>query len=173
MPVAEKIAESLIGGNAARAVADVFRTMLGHSVAPVGGVAAPWPADRAILDPGVQAMVGQVGLVGEINGFARLYFEETFARECIGRMLGVEAGELAALGPEAINDAVGELANMTIGSFKNGLCDAGHPCKLTIPSVLRVSDFAVADLPRWATRYVYVFEANGRRIVLDVLLKLE
>ena len=173
MPVAEKITEALVGDHAARAVADVFRTMLGYAVAPAGDLVSTWPAGRAVLDPGVQAMVGQVGLVGAVNGFARLYFEETFARECIGRMLGVEAGELAALGPETIYDAVGELANMTIGSFKNGLCDAGHPCKLTIPSVLRVSDFAVADLPRWATRYVHVFDSNGRRVVLDVLLKLE
>jgi len=69
-----------------------------------------------------------------------------------------------------INDAIGEMTNMTVGSFKNGLCDAGFPCKLTIPSILRGSNFCIEPISS-AQRFIYGFESAGHRIVTDILLK--
>ena len=80
--------------------------------------------------------------------------------------------ELAEAGAESVNDAIGELTNMVVGVFKNGLCDAGFPCKLTIPSILRGSNFSVESIGS-AQRHIYSFECRGHRIVADILLKSE
>jgi len=166
MPALETpITESLIGEHLTRAMTAVFKIMLGCSIVPAIGEAA--------AAPGISMVVGQVGLVGQVSGFTYIHLEDAFARECAGSMLGLDARELAALGTDAVMDAIGELANMTAGSFKNGLCDLGLPCKLTLPSVLRVCDFTVVASPRWAHRYHYRFDSHGHRVVVDVLMKVE
>jgi chemotaxis protein CheX len=168
MPAVDtSITEALIGEHLTRAVTAVFKIMLGRSIVPEG-------AERAAENAtGVQVIVGQVGLVGQVNGFAYLHIEDAFAKECAASMLGLDARELATLGSDAVKDAIGELANMTAGSFKNGLCDIGLPCKLTLPSVLRACDFTVVASPRWAHRYHYRFDSHGHRVVVDVLMKVE
>jgi chemotaxis protein CheX len=85
-------------------------------------------------------------------------------------MLGMTEAELDAAGDEVINDAIGELTNMTVGTFKNGLCDVGYPCKLTIPSILRGTNFSIEPISS-AIRYVYYFEYEKHRLVADILLK--
>jgi chemotaxis protein CheX len=79
--------------------------------------------------------------------------------------------ELDEAGDEVINDAIGELTNMTVGGFKNALCDAGFPCKLTIPSILRGSNFSVEPIST-ASRYIFSFDCTGHKVVADILLKV-
>jgi CheY-specific phosphatase CheX len=50
-------------------------------------------------------------------------------------MLGTPEAELG--GNEMVNDVIGELLNMIVGSVKSRLCDSGVLCVLTIPSVMR------------------------------------
>jgi len=63
------------------------------------------------------------------------------------------------------------LKYMTVGSFKNGLCDAGYPCKLTIPSILRGSNFSIEPVST-AVRHTYTFDLDGKKVVADILLKI-
>jgi chemotaxis protein CheX len=170
MPAAEtSLTETLIGEHLTRAVTDVFKIMLGRSVVPER-VAAD---SRGAAEEGMMVIVGQVGLVGLVSGFTYLHLEDAFAKECAASMLGLDARELAVLGADAVKDAIGELANMTAGSFKNGLCDIGLPCKLTLPSVLRACDFTVVASSRWAHRYHYRFDSHGHRVSVDVLMKVD
>jgi chemotaxis protein CheX len=129
MAAIEQIAESLIRENIIRAVGDVFKTMLGQSVQfrAVESIAAPQSGST------LQHVVGTVGFIGDINGLIYLYIDEEFAGKCTREMLGMTDQEFAENGSESVNDAIGEITNMVVGSFKNGLCDAGYPCKLTIP----------------------------------------
>ena len=85
-------------------------------------------------------------------------------------LLAMAEAEVDEAGDEVINDAIGELTNMSVGSFKNGLCDAGYPCKLTIPSILRGSNFCVEPISS-AERYIYRFTCGEHRVVTDILLK--
>ena len=80
--------------------------------------------------------------------------------------------EVAGLGDDAVNDAIGELTNMIVGSFKNGLCDAGYSCKLTIPSILRGRNFCIEPIGS-AERNVYSFDCGGHRLVADILMKVD
>lgn len=166
MPALARISESMVSSNIQRAIADVFKTMLGRSIVGVASGPNSLPLAGKVV-------VGQVGFVGDFNGFTYLYFDEDFAKECVSSMLGMDAREIDGLGNDAVKDAIGELTNMTVGSFKNGLCDAGFTCKLTIPSLVSARDFVVMAPPRWATRYVYLFNSNGHRVVAEVLLKSE
>jgi chemotaxis protein CheX len=169
MPATQTIAESLIRENIVRAVGDVFKTMLGYEavLAPVEtGTRPPAPPEST------PQVVGTVGFIGDANGLIYLYLEEAFAVRCTADMLGFTDEELAGAEADSVNDAIGELTNMVVGSFKNGLCDAGYPCKLTIPSILRGRSFCVEPMSS-AQRHVYSFECRGRRISADILLKYE
>jgi chemotaxis protein CheX len=131
-----------------------------------GRFAAPSPA----AVPAITQVVGSVGFFGELNGVIYLCFEEVFARLCTGNMLGLDAAELLATGEEPVNDAIGEITNMVVGAFKNGLCDAGFPCKLTIPTVLRGSNVSIGPISS-VRRHTFGFESAGHLIVADILMK--
>jgi len=177
MPAAtQEISEPLIRDNINRAVCDVFKTML-HRTASLGSAHTATAADpHPIAAHGEELsahpqVVGTVGFLGEVNGLIYLYFDGAFAKYCTGHMLGMTDAEVDEAGEEVINDAIGEITNMTVGSFKNGLSDQGYPCKLTIPSILRGRNFSVEPISD-SQRFIYVFETEGQRLVADILLKV-
>lgn len=176
MPALQEISENLIREHITRAVSDVFNTMVGQPPALCGdfhqGQGDAWPPTH--IDPDIVAnpqVVGTVGFIGDVNGLIYLYFDQDFAIRCTCQMLGMTAAEVEEAGDEVVNDAIGELTNMSVGSFKNGLCDAGYPCKLTIPSILRGSNFSIEPISS-AQRHIYRFESGGARLVADILMKV-
>jgi chemotaxis protein CheX len=175
MPATQEISESLIRENIKRAVADVFKTMLGRP-AELCVVSQPadgnWsPVVQMEGDGSLPQVIGTVGFLGDANGLIYFYLDLPFARLVTCHMLGMTEAELEAAGEEVINDAIGELTNMTVGSFKNGISDAGFPCKLTIPTILRGSNFTIEPIAD-VQRYVYKFKSAGQHIVTDVMLKV-
>ena len=166
MPAVEEISESMIRENIARAVAAVFKTMLGRPVMPA-------PEEPAAAGPAAATpqIVGTVGFLGEVNGLIYIHLDQAFAAWCTGQILGMAPGELLAAGDDPVNDAIGELTNMVVGGFKNALCDAGYPCKLTIPSILRGSNFCIQPT-RSAHRRRYRFACGDQFLVADILLKV-
>ena len=167
---AASITEAMIREYINRAVKDVFKTMVGreptaHHQPEIPGARASLPVDNHRPQ-----VVGTVGFIGDCNGLIYLHLDLAFARLCTCHMLGMSEGELEMSGDEVINDAIGELTNMTVGSFKNGLCDAGYPCKLTIPSILRGTNFSIEPISS-AVRHVYTFDCAEHRVVADILMK--
>jgi len=167
MPAVEEISESLIRENITRAVADVFKTMMGRSAAPKA--AGPGAAPET---PGISPaqVVGTVGFIGDVNGLVYLYLDESFANQCTSQILGMSPFELQTRGEGIVNDAIGELTNMVVGSFKNALCDAGYPCKLTIPSIMRGRNFCIQST-RMAERRSYRFTSGGHDVVTDIIIR--
>ncbi|HWA87260.1 MAG TPA: chemotaxis protein CheX [Opitutus sp.] len=167
MSTIQEITESIIRENISRAVGDVFKTMLGRTCTLMAETKSPFSG--ASLQAG-QCVVGTVGFIGELNGLIYLYFDTGFARLCAAQLLGMAEAEVDAAGDEVVNDAIGEITNMTVGSFKNSLCDAGYPCRLTIPSILRGTNFSVEPISS-TTSYVFKFECTGHRLIADILIK--
>jgi chemotaxis protein CheX len=173
MPTIDQISESLFRETISRAVQDVFKTMLGKtatletSAGSVVADGAPWEHPVQISG---QQVVGTVGFIGDISGLIYLYLEAAFANDVASHMLGMTAAELEEAGDEVVNDAVGELTNMTVGTFKNQLADKGFPCKLTIPSILRGSNFSIEPISS-ATRRIYRFHIGEHQLVADLLMK--
>jgi chemotaxis protein CheX len=171
MSVTLEITENLIRDHVTRAVAEVFGTMLGRGVRlAAAATQSPDLVPGAGPEATVPQVVGTVGFVGDSNGLIYLYFPMPFAHLVSCHLLGMTEEELVAAGDETVNDAVGELTNMSVGSFKNGLADAGCECRLTIPSILRGSNFSIESIND-SRRYVYAFECEGHRIVADILLE--
>lgn len=168
MPATEEISEPIIRENIVRAVGDVFTTMLRRPARFVGSETDAAAEPRAAAS-GSQ-IVGTVGFIGELCGLIYVYFDLEFATQCTGLMLGMSDGELKAGGDDVVNDAIGELTNMVVGSFKNALCDSGYPCKLTIPSILRGRNFSIGTMSS-AQRRIYRFDCGGHPITTDILVK--
>jgi len=174
MPTIDQISESVFRETINRAVQDVFKTMLGKTatlsetsdVATADG--SPWKHPVQIDG---QQVVGTVGFIGDISGLIYLYLDAKFADEVAGHMLGMTLAELQEAGDEVVNDAVGELTNMTVGTFKNQLADKGFPCRLTIPSILRGSNFSIEPISS-ATRRIYRFHVDKHNLVADLLMKM-
>lgn len=172
MPATQQISETLIRDNITYAVSNVFKTMLGQQTSLVEKSPLPVTAvadAKAVHTPQV---VGMVGFLGEANGLIYLYMDQVFARMCTCNLLGMTEAEVEESGDETVNDAIGELTNMTVGSFKNGLCDAGYPCTLTIPSILRGSNFSIEPVSS-AHRFVFSFNCADHRVTADILLKAD
>ncbi len=175
MPATQEITEGLIRENINRAVSDVFKTMLARDAKLAPATSAPkgepWPPMRSSSEGARPHVVGTVGFIGDVNGLIYVYLDLAFARLATCHLLGMTEAELEEAGDEVINDAIGELTNMTVGGFKNSLCDAGYPCKLTIPSILRGSNFCIEPISS-ATRHTYYFDCAGHRVVTDILMKI-
>lgn len=172
MPAIQDISDSIFEETVTRAVKEVFSTMLGKPALyvphPSGGNQDAPPEELNLATPHV---VGTVGFIGSLNGLIYLYMDVNFANECAGNMLGMNAAEIAEGGDEMVNDAIGELTNMTVGTFKNQLSDRGFPCKLTIPSILRGSHFSIEPISS-AIRRIYTYDIGGRKLTADLLMQI-
>jgi len=120
-----------------------------------------WRSDPAII-------AGNVGFTGEVNGVVYVYFQTQFADRLAVRMLGLEPAD--PLEPELVNDVVGELSNMIVGSTKSRLCDLGQTCVLTIPSVVRGQQVGVASVGTAKSRLLTI-DCGGECIFVKILLK--
>jgi chemotaxis protein CheX len=168
------ITEPSIRDHVTRAIKEVFSTMLSQHVQLVDPTRTAgdyqWPPVAGKHVQHEPYVVGTVGFIGGINGLMYLYLPEKFACFVTSHMLGMNESEVMAEGDEVVNDAIGELTNMTVGVFKNALFDAGLSCRLTIPSILRGSNFSIQPISS-ADRFIFYFDCAGHRLVADILMK--
>jgi chemotaxis protein CheX len=174
MSVQQPITEALVREYIDHSISDVFQTMLSTMTVLVKSTPQageePWPPLHAGKEGSKPHVVGTVGFTGDVNGVVYLYLENEFARKCTRQLLGLTDREIDEQGDEVVNDAIAELTNMSVGGFKNALCDAGHPCLLTIPSIVRGTNFCVE--PTSSTkRHIFHFDCSGHRLVADIHIK--
>jgi chemotaxis protein CheX len=115
---------------------------------------------------------GSVGFEGEINGVVYLCITDDFARHAAAEILGMTPSEVTLSGDEVVRDVIGEITNMTVGGFKNALCDIGFPCKLTLPTVVRGDGMHIVSL-KGVTRHIFQFDCANHRLVADIQLRNE
>ena len=100
-----------------------------------------------------------------------LYMETDLAAQIAAGITGMSTAEvLAPDNTEIVKDVVGEITNMTVGTFKNGICDLGFQCKVTLPTVLRGSQLQVETVSG-AQRWTFDFEVMGRPLVADLFIQ--
>ena len=83
-----------------------------------------------------------VGLAGQLCGVLNVRCDAKAAALIAARMLGLE---LDKVGPE-ISDALGEVANMIAGNFKNKVTGLAEGCMLSPPTVVTGSDYSMHSL---------------------------
>ncbi len=157
-------------------VEKLFSTMLSSQATfnhSVGGEINSESSDTP-FNTGKPMIVSMVGFIGVANGVVYIYMEEDLAKDLTCDFLGMEQEEFAIFDAdekqETINDALGELANMIVGNFKNMWCDEGYQCKLTIPSIVRGRNFAI-ETTSSVLRHAYHFDVAGSTLVADLILK--
>ena len=170
MPSVTPISDTVLRDLINKAMSDVLNTMLSMD-SKQAWVSDDHPGeDPPPMAANAPQVVGAVGFIGDVNGLIYLHLEDGFAKAVTCKLLGLEPSDVEAESDEVVNDAVGELTNMTVGGFKNALCDLGLPCKLTIPSILRGSNFSIEPVAD-AMRHIYQFEVDGHRMTADLLMK--
>lgn len=162
------ITDQVIQDCIVKAVQSVFRTMMGQEASFMTQV----PAEPTTIPLLPSQIIGSVGFIGGANGLIYLCLSEDFAKIASGKILGMSHAEVEMHGAEVVHDAIGEITNMTVGGFKNTLCDLGFPCKLTLPAIVRGNNLSIASI-KSATRYVFHFDASGHRIVADIQIKID
>lgn len=114
-------------------------------------------------------VVAAVGFCGELDGVAYLYFTETLAESVTCGFLGMEMEDVRG-NHEVVNDALGEVANMTIGTIKNTLSQFGYECRLTVPSIVRGSNFTIQS-SSGVHRQRFEFSLYQDTLLVDMMFK--
>ena len=86
-------------------------------------------------------LTAMVGLAGSYSGLVSIHVPWPLAISFTSQMLGMEATEI----DDDVNDAMGEIANMIAGSFKQHLSKGGSDIQLSTPSVVNGSDYTVTS----------------------------
>ena len=156
------------------AVEKFFSTMLAETVTLKETLACGDPSKEssqpAALETDEPIIASAVGYIGDVNGVVYLYLSESLAKKVTGQFLGLSESEIEAEGIETVNDALGEVSNMVVGTFKNSMCDKGHNCRLTIPSIMRGKHFAIQTTSS-VNRTIIRFDAFGTTFATDLLMK--
>ena len=144
-----------------QAVTDVFGTLLSMEARGV-----PMTSESMGDEPHV---AGSVGFIGDLTGVVYIYCSAAFARHVTATALQMAVDEID--GEEMINDSMGELANMVVGSLKSKLVEKGRSCILTIPSIVRGSHFSI-EATSTTTRRVACFRCQDKaNVVVEILIK--
>jgi len=145
-----------------RYVPEVLQTMAGMTAVPGPGQPnAPQPAT-------LTGVTGSIGLSGKVHGVVYTAFAEELAQLVAEKILGGPASS------QDVSDVVAELTNMITGNLKSQLCDRGHNCSLSIPSVVRGEHISVsAKTASISIRNDYHFEGCPEPLVLQIFAVLE
>ena len=165
------IPEEELVGMMMSSVTDVFSTMLSLQV-DLDKHESSMPTEEhvtpAYSSGGGEMIAANIGFSGKIYGMVYLCMDASLAKALTKQMLGMD--DVDDNDHETINDALGELANMTVGGFKNQLSHKGYSCQLTIPSILRGSGFTVESTSQ-SQRETFVFDTEGQRFVADLFIR--
>lgn len=86
-------------------------------------------------------VTAMVGLAGGFSGMVSIHAPLTVALQVTSGMLGMEVAEL----DDDVRDAMGEIANMIAGSCKLHLSRGGADLRISTPSVVTGSEYAIAS----------------------------
>ena len=142
------------------AIKEVFATMFSMEVVlPDGKLQAVDEGDR---------IVGSVSFAGDVMGNVNIHVNDNFARLMTANMLDMAVDEIE--GEEEVHDVIGELCNMIGGDLKSRLCDAGMPCKLSIPSIASGNRFMI-ESRGWARKERLGLQHQEHTALVEVYIK--
>jgi chemotaxis protein CheX len=101
---------------------EIFRNMFNEESCLI-------PREQVSAEIGMSAIIG---FAGNLSGVLSLHFSRSSASKIASALLGMEIAE----GDEMIRDAMGEMANMVAGGFKNRVSGNVETLKISIPSVI-------------------------------------
>jgi chemotaxis protein CheX len=109
---------------------------------------------------------GVIGLSGEAEGSVVVTFYWELAQQVISRIMGVTPNEI---GPELLNDGVGEIINMISGSAKRYLADTPFYFQLSLPTVVLGWQHEIGH-PENSTVAVLLFDVEDKSFAVQISL---
>jgi chemotaxis protein CheX len=88
-----------------------------------------------------ECLTAMVGLAGSYSGLVSIHVPWPLALAFTSQMLGMEVTEI----DDDVTDAMGEIANMIAGSFKQHLSKGGGDIQLSTPSVVTGADYTISN----------------------------
>ena len=134
------------------AAREVFELMLG----------CPLTAGETSAEANLD-ITSMVGLAGMLCGVLSVQCDGKSAALMASKMLGIAVDQVGA----EMSDALGEIANMVAGNFKNKISGLGDGCMLSPPTVITGSDYSMyslADSPAVELRLLF----ESRPIVISL-----
>ncbi|HEY1265162.1 MAG TPA: chemotaxis protein CheX [Terriglobales bacterium] len=136
------------------AVREVFEIMLGSALEPLTD---PNPVNCEFT--------AMVGLAGQLCGVVTMRCTAQSAILMTSRMLNVDPKEAE----KQVWDALGEIANMIAGNFKNKLTGMGSGCMLSVPTVISGGDYSFHSLADAGPMEVmFLFERAPVVVALEI-----
>lgn len=152
-------------------IQQVFSTMLSLDVSPESTDVLKGIENLSSFFEGKEELVvSMIGFVGETSCVVYLHIPASLMRVWAGAFLGMDEAEMDAEGPGTMDDALGEISNMAIGSFKNKLCDSGYDCRLTLPSIIKGTNFTI-EINSSVARYTCPYKCGDRMFFVDLVFK--
>jgi CheY-specific phosphatase CheX len=136
-----------------RLSADIWGSVLGLDVVPDAA---------ARLDPDARTVTGSVHITGAWTGSVTVQCAGALAVRATALMFGMEEDEVGA---DEVDDALGEVTNMTGGSYKSLLAGT---CALSLPMVVRGRDCSVT-VPGSTPVHEVLLSCDGEALVVCVL----
>jgi chemotaxis protein CheX len=136
------------------AVREVFEIMLACKLDPLVN-----------LDPTPLEFTAMVGLAGQLCGVITMRSTAKSAVLMASKMLGVDPKDA----DQQTWDAMGEVANMIAGNFKNKLTGLGDKCMLSVPTVITGGDYTFHSLAdAGPLEVMFLFEGAPVLVSLEV-----
>lgn len=137
---------------------EAFDMMIGKSVAHHG--------DGPELPAGWRAHVAaSIAFAGHRTGVVSIHSSVDAAKEITGGMLGMDPADVNG----EISDAMGEVANLVVGSFRTKLAALEPASFITVPTVTVGSDFATRYASNSA-RGLYHFRMDEEWLLVELIL---
>lgn len=134
------------------AVAEVFEQMLGMACLPI---------ENAAMHPEKINVI--VRFLGEIEGRCHLYLSAKDGRITLDALVG----DCTSACDSMVDDAVGELCNMIVGSWKSRLAPCLSSALLSVPATSRRSDDGIDDEFIQNVHRNYNFQGSTLGVVLS------
>jgi chemotaxis protein CheX len=110
-------------------------------------------------------ITAMVGLAGQLCGLLTLRCTTKSAAIMTSKMLGVAVDQV----DEQMCDALGEIANMVAGNFKNKLTGMADKCMLSVPTVITGSDYSCRSMANTGPmELIFLFENSPVVIAVEV-----
>ncbi len=150
MDIREKIIESAI---------EIFTTMVMMDLS----VSDEEMKDRGQLN---NTITGLIGLAGTHKGVLALHIPNNVAFAITSNFLGMEIDEIN----EAVEDAIGELANMLGGNVKTILSEKGRDIELSLPTTISGSQYDFQPT-KDSDKVVIPFLTEAGGFIVELLLE--
>jgi chemotaxis protein CheX len=143
------------------ATEEVFETMVFQAIRPLPAISGSHPRP-------LSTVVASVPFAGHRRGLVAFHSSHATARRIAGSMLGLPGDSFSVEMP----DAIGEVANMIAGTFRNKLAEVEPASSISIPVVTVGSDFSTYCASH-VRRMFCPFTLDGQPIYVELLLTTE